>query len=140
MPLVQEGHFRSGVEDEHVPAVTVDRAAHRGPELFDEQVLINDRLSRSGEDPREGDVVAAEVELDSKFLQQMRAEEKVDLEFFFAGDQKLHLVIGHDRHRHVGDRHPAQVELVQQSEMHRNGLAEETGEGAFEGTERPHLQ
>ena len=71
--LVQERHFGAGIEDERQPPVAIDGAADRRAESFDEEVLIGDRVPSRQRDPREGDVAAAEVELETELLQQMRA-------------------------------------------------------------------
>jgi len=54
----------------------------------------------------------------------MRAQQQIDLEFFFAADQKSHLVVGHDRHRNIGDGHPPDFDRVENSEVHADGLTE----------------
>src|SRR5205823_1429583 len=102
------------------PAVAIDCAANGGTELLDEEILIRCRPSRRLRNARQGDAAAPEVELDAELLQQMRAEEKVDSEFFPAGDEELHLVVRHHRHRDVCDAHPAEIEFFQNAEVNGN--------------------
>ena len=68
----------------------------------------------------------------------MRPEKKIDFELFLAADEKLHLVVRHDRHRHVGDAHLPEVELLEDAEVHRNRLAQQAGESSFEISEQMH--
>ena len=74
MFLVEECDFRAGVENECEPAAAVDRAANRWTETLDEEILIADRPARGSENAAERGVAMAEIELDAKLLQQMRAE------------------------------------------------------------------
>src|SRR5207245_8923173 len=110
MLLVMNGDFGGGVWDEVEPSAQMDRAADRGAEPLDEEVLIANRPPRGGEDPVERDSAMAKIELEPKLLQEMRAEEKIHLELFLAADQKSHLVVGHHRHRNVGDRHRSELQ------------------------------
>src|SRR2546421_399827 len=71
LSLVEERDLGSRVEDEREPAVAIDRSAHRGSELLDEEILIRGRTPRRSRDARERHRVAAEIELDSEFLQEM---------------------------------------------------------------------
>jgi hypothetical protein len=62
--------------------------------------------------------MAIEVELELELLEQIRAEEKVDVELARLGltRDEAHLVVRHDRHRNVVDEDTAQLHSRQQSE------------------------
>ena len=65
----------------------------------------------------------------------MRAQEKVDREFLLAADEKLHLVVGHDRHRNVGDGHPAELHGIDDAEIDADRLAQQAEECPLEVAE-----
>src|SRR5258707_5043498 len=132
--LVEERHFRAAVDDEQEPTVLVDRPSHGGAELVPEEVLIRLRLTVAGLEVSERGRVVPEVELDAKLLQQVRAEEKVDVKLLLPGDEKLHLVVRHDGYGHVADPDRTNFEVLEDGEVHGDRLSEKSGEGAFERT------
>src|SRR4029077_19946940 len=68
--LVQKRHLRTGVENEHEPAVAVDRAAHRRTEARDEEVLIGRRPAVGAREHGERGLIAPEVELGPELLEE----------------------------------------------------------------------
>ena len=125
---VQKRDLGTGIEDEDEPAFAIDHAAHGGAEVIPEKILIGRGHAIGGGEVRERGLVAAEVELDARLLQQMRAEEKLDRELVLAGDDELHLVVRHDRHRHILDDHPADLQRIDDPELDLDRLAEKAGE------------
>src|SRR5213075_3327465 len=107
--FVQERDFGSGVEKEQVPPATVEGAANGRAELLEEEILIANRLARPREQAHEGDAAPPEIELETKLLEQVRAEQKVHLEFLLARDHELHLVVRHDGDRHSFDPHSSDI-------------------------------
>ena len=131
----EKRHLGTGIEDEDEPSLAIDHAAHGGAEVIPEKILIGRGDAIRGGEVRERGLVAAEVELDARLLQQVRAEEELDRELVLAGDDELHLVVRHDRHRHVLDGHLADLQRLDDSELDLNRLAEEAGERPFEVAE-----
>src|SRR5207253_4467874 len=67
-----------------------------------------------------------------ELLEEVRAEEKVHVEFFFAGDDETHLLVRHDRDRNVLDHDVTDGETLEQPELDFDRFAEKAEEGPFE--------
>src|SRR5205823_4924635 len=80
----------------------------------------------------EGHDAARKIQIGAELFEEIRAEEKVDLEFFFSGDDEAHLFVRHDRDRNILDDDVADRQALEQSELDFYRFAEKSEKCSFE--------
>src|SRR5438270_4446226 len=78
------------------------------------------------------DRVPREIEIGAELLEEVRAEEEVDVERRLPAGDEVHLVVRHDRDRDVLDDDVADRQRFEEAELDLDRLAEEAVELAGE--------